>query len=111
MNQAEAEKFINNLGASTRDAASEPGLVLFKSPEGAIFAIIHDQSKPLRVEAKCDRQLAKLLRDKYETVLPSKNMEAATWNEIICTGQLTDEEVEDLVRLSYGLVVNHQQTC
>ncbi|MDR0397633.1 MAG: MmcQ/YjbR family DNA-binding protein [Candidatus Nomurabacteria bacterium] len=108
MKQVEAEAFIQQLGDVERDSESKPGLILFKDGAGAIFSIIRDGSNPLRVEAKCDVRLAKLLRDKYETVLPSKNMEAATWNEIICSGQLTDEEVEDLVRLSYNLVANRR---
>ncbi|MDR1032490.1 MAG: MmcQ/YjbR family DNA-binding protein [Candidatus Nomurabacteria bacterium] len=108
MTQQDIEEFIGNLGQHARDALSEPGLVLFKNPDSGIYAIVHDGSRPLRVEAKCDVTLAKLLREKYETVLPSKNMEATTWNEIICSGQLTDDEVKDLLVLSYNLVANRQ---
>ena len=95
-----------SLGDISSDANSEPGLVLFKNVEFKIFAIIHDNSEPIRIETKCDRKLAKLLREKYETVLPSKTMESATWNEIICTGQLEEGELNDLIRLSYNLVTN-----
>lgn len=72
--------------------------------EGKIFAIIADESKPLRVSLKCDPLLAKTLREKYETVLPGHHLNKKHWNTIICTGQLTDEEVKDLARLSYRLV-------
>jgi predicted DNA-binding protein (MmcQ/YjbR family) len=106
MKQSDLEKSVASLGAVTRDAVSQPGLVLFKTKLGKIFAMVHNASQPLRVEAKCDQQLAKVLRDRYETVLPSQIMEASSWNEIICTGQLTDEEVVDLLRLSFQLVAS-----
>ena len=72
--------------------------------EGKIFAIIADGSKPLRVSLKCDPQLATTLRDKYESVLPGYHLNKKHWNTIICSGQLTDEEVRDLANLSYQLV-------
>lgn len=70
---------------------------------GKIVAIVQEGSKPLRVSLKCDPLLAKNLREKYETVLPGENLNKKYWNTIICSGQLTDNEVFDLARLSYEL--------
>jgi predicted DNA-binding protein (MmcQ/YjbR family) len=72
--------------------------------EGKIFAIIAQGSKPLRVSLKCDPQLAVMLREKYETVLPGYHLNKKHWNTIICSGQLSGEEIKDLARLSYNLV-------
>lgn len=72
--------------------------------EGKLFAIIQDGSKPLRVSLKCDPQLAMTLRDKYETVLPGYHLNKKHWNTIICSGQLSDDEIKDLARHSYLLV-------
>lgn len=72
--------------------------------EGKLFAIIADGSNPLRISLKCDPQLAETLREKYETVVPGYHLNKKHWNTIICTGQLSDEEIKDLVRLSYQLV-------
>lgn len=72
--------------------------------EGKIYAIIADGSKPLRVSLKCDPILAQTLREKYETVLPGYHLNKKHWNTIICSGQLPDDEIKDLVRLSYRLV-------
>lgn len=72
--------------------------------DGKIFAIIADGSKPLRVSLKCDPILALNLREKYETVLPGYHLSKKHWNTIICTGQLGDDEIKDLARLSYRLV-------
>ncbi|MCL2445092.1 MmcQ/YjbR family DNA-binding protein [Candidatus Saccharibacteria bacterium] len=106
MNQQQAHEFIANLGEHTIDTESHENLILFKTPADQIFAIIHTDSDPLRIEAKCDRQLAKLLRERYESVLASNNMDKKSWNEIICAGQLSDEEIQDLLRLSYNLVTS-----
>lgn len=72
--------------------------------EGKLFAIIADGSDPLRVSLKCDPQLAVTLREKYESVLPGYHLNKKHWNTIICSGQLSDDEIKDLVRLSYRLV-------
>lgn len=72
--------------------------------DGKLFAIIADKSEPLRVSLKCDPTLAKTLRDKYETVVPGYHLNKKHWNTILCTGQVPDDEIEDLARLSYNLV-------
>lgn len=72
--------------------------------EGKLFAIIADESKPLRVSLKCDPLLAITLREKYESVLPGHHLNKKHWNTIICTGQLSGDEIKDLARLSYRLV-------
>lgn len=75
-----------------------------ESGEGKMFALIDDASKPLRVSLKCDPNLAEVLRAKYETVVPGYHLNKKHWNTIICSGQLDDEEIKDLARLSYRLV-------
>lgn len=74
------------------------------SDNAKFFAIIVNESKPLRVSLKCDPVLAETLREKYETVVPGHKLNKKYWNTIICTGQLSDEEVKDLANLSYQLV-------
>jgi predicted DNA-binding protein (MmcQ/YjbR family) len=72
--------------------------------EGKMFAIIADGTKPLRVSLKCDPLLAESLREKYESVVPGYHLNKKHWNTIICSGQLSDDEIKDLARLSYNLV-------
>lgn len=72
--------------------------------EGKMFALIDENSKPLRVSLKCDPLLAETLREKYETVVAGYHLNKKHWNTIICTGQLSDDEIKDLARLSYNLV-------
>lgn len=72
--------------------------------DGKLFAIIAEGSVPLKVSLKCDPVLAQSLRERYETVQPGYHLNKQHWNTIICTGQLSDEEIKDLAHLSYQLV-------
>ena len=98
------EKMAGDLGDFERETGEK---ILSKITEGeepkAIFAIIHDGSKPLKVEMKTGAQLARILREK-ESVVPSKLMSEREWNLIIGQGQVSVEELRDLFRLSYRLV-------
>ena len=74
------------------------------SKDAKMFALIAEGSKPVRLSLKCDPQLAELLREKYETVLPGYHLNKRHWNTLILTGQLPDDEIIDLMRHSYELV-------
>jgi hypothetical protein cdiviTM7_02749 len=69
-----------------------------------MFALIAEDSQPLRVSLKCDPQLSLHLQQKYETVQPGYHLNKKHWITIICSGQLSNDEIKDLVRLSYRLV-------
>lgn len=74
--------------------------------DGKLFAIIADNTDPLRVSLKCDPLLSENLREKYESVQPGYHLNKKHWNTIICSGQLSDDEIKDLARLSYDLVTS-----
>jgi len=84
----------------------ETAVYKFGRPKGKMVALVAEDSKPLRVSLKCDPLLAQNLRDKYEEVLPGWHLNKKHWNTIVCSGQLTDEEIFDLARLSYQLVAD-----
>lgn len=72
---------------------------------GKMFAIIAEGSDPVKLSLKCDPQLAVVLRDKYETVLPGYHLNKKHWNTIIITGQIDWDEIQGFIRHSYDLVV------
>lgn len=80
-----------------------------------MFALIAEGSSPVRLSLKCDPQLAQLLREKYETVMEGYHLNKKHWNTLLLTGQLSWEEVQDLIRHSYILVTEgtdtHQPTA
>ncbi len=109
MTHKELESYLLSFPNTWLDFPFGEGTSVYKvgdrdAGEGKLFAIIADESKPLRVSLKCDPLLAQTLREKYESVQPGYHLNKKHWNTIICSGQLTDEEVKDLARLSYDLV-------
>jgi len=109
MTHKELEEYLLSFPNTWLDFPFGEGTSVYKAGdkeagEGKLFAIIADGSKPLRVSLKCDPQLAENLREKYESVLPGYHLNKKHWNTILCTGQLTKDEIEDLARLSYRLV-------
>ena len=109
MTHKELEEFLLSFPDTWLDYPFGEGTSVYKfgdkaSGEGKIYAIIADGTKPLRVSLKCDPILAEALREKYETVVPGYHLNKKHWNTILCTGQLPDDEIKDLARLSYRLV-------
>lgn len=109
MTRAEFDDYLLNLPHAWLDFPFGPDTSVYKvgdkaAGDGKMFAIIHDTTNPLQVSLKCDPQLAEVLRDKYETVVPGYHLNKKHWNTIICTGQLDDDELKDLINLSYQLV-------
>lgn len=72
--------------------------------QGEMFALIPENSNPMKISLKCDPQLAVILREKYETVMPGYHLNKKHWNTILLSGQLPWEEVQGLIRHSYQLV-------
>lgn len=108
MTHKELETYLLSFPNTWLDFPFGEGTSVYKvgdkaADDGKIFAIIADDTKPLRVSLKCDPQLATMLREKYESVLPGYHLNKKHWNTIICSGQLTDDEVKDLANLSYQL--------
>jgi len=109
MTHQELEDFLLSFPNTWLDFPFGEGTSVYKvgnkaANEGKLFAIIADSSNPLRVSLKCDPQLAENLREKYESVVPGYHLNKKHWNTIICTGQLSNDEIKDLARLSYDLV-------
>lgn len=72
--------------------------------KGKLFAILAEDTTPVRLSLKCDPQLAEVLRERYETVLPGYHLNKRHWNTVICSGQVPEDELHDLIRHSYELV-------
>ncbi len=57
------------------------------------------------IEIRTDDKLAKLLEEKYESVMESRYF-GRGGIEIVLAGQLEESEIDDLIRLSYNLTNN-----
>ena len=69
-----------------------------------MFALVREKSDPVQLSLKCDPLLAETLRQKYDTVMPGYHLNKKHWNTIVLTGQLSWDEIKDLINLSYRLV-------
>lgn len=99
----EAEEFILSMPNARLDYPFGEGVAVYKVND-KMFALIREGSDPLRISLKCDPQLSETLREKYETVMPGYHLNKKHWNTILCTGQLSDQEIKDLIVHSYQLV-------
>lgn len=104
----ELEDYILSLDGAWLDYPFGEQVAVYKigdKEDGKMFALIQQGSDPVRISVKCDPQLALVLREKYETVLPGYHLNKKHWNTIICSGQLDLREIQDFINLSYQLVV------
>ena len=111
MEHKEIEEYVLSMPNSWLDYPFGEGVAVYKvgpknSVDSKMFALIAEGSNPVRLSLKCDPKLALLLREKYETVLPGYHLNKKHWNTIICSGQLSNQEVKDLILHSYNLVSN-----
>lgn len=74
------------------------------SGQGKMFALIREGKDPVQLSLKCDPELSKVLREKYDEVMPGHHLNKKHWNTLVLAGQLEWEEVQGLIRLSYDLV-------
>ena len=104
MTEAEVKDYLASMPGAYLDYPFGPGTAVYRAANDKLFALIAEGSEPLRISLKCDPNLAELLRDKYESVLPGYHLNKRHWITVIVTGQLTDDDIRDLARHSFELV-------
>lgn len=103
MTHKEVEQYVLSMPNARLEYPFGEGVAVYKVGEH-MFALIAEGKEPVNLSLKCDPQLAKLLREKYETVMPGYHLNKKHWNTIVLSGQLPWEEVQGLIRHSYQLV-------
>lgn len=110
------DNYARSLGEVVVDQQRLEGWTTYKiaaeldNPDRAIFMLVKRGSLPLLIDVACDPKLAANLRGKYESVVPSKLMDERSWNRVICSGQLEQQEVLDLINLSHQLILTQITT-
>lgn len=104
LTRTEIEDHILSMPNARLEYPFDEKTAVYKAANGKMFALVADDSDPLRVSLKCDLQLAELLREKYESVLPGYHLNKKHWITVILTGQLSNDEIRDLIRHSFELV-------
>ncbi len=112
MNKKDVEEYVLSLPGAFLDYPFGEDVAVYKvhvSDEDKMFALIPEKKKPDSISIKCDPQLALVLREKYESVMPGYHLNKKHWNTILLTGQLSDEDLRGLILLSYNLVTGRAQ--
>jgi HAD superfamily hydrolase (TIGR01509 family) len=105
MDHKMVEEYLLSMPNTRLDYPFGEGVAVYKADD-KMFALISENSLPMKLSLKCDPLLAKTLRERYESVMPGYHLNKKHWNTIILTGQLSWEEVQDLIRHSYLLVTD-----
>lgn len=105
MNHKTVEDYILSMPNARLDYPFGEGTAVYKVGD-KMFALISEGKQPLRISLKCDPELSKVLRDKYDEVMPGYHLNKKHWNTIILSGQLSWSEIQDLIRHSYQLVTS-----
>lgn len=100
----QVEDIILGMPDARLDYPFGEGVAVYKIDD-KMFALIREGKMPIQLSLKCDPLLAQTLRERYESVLPGYHLNKKHWNTILLTGQLDEQEIKDLIRHSYELVV------
>lgn len=103
MTHKEVEEYVLGMPGAKLDYPFGKDVAVYKVKD-KMFALISEGSDPVRISLKCDPQLAVHLREKYESVMEGYHLNKKHWNTIVLSGQLSWEEIQDLIRHSYNLV-------
>lgn len=108
MNHKQVEEYIFSMPNAKLDYPFGDDVAVYKVPvkgDDKMFALIQEGSNPVRISLKCDPVLAKLLRDKYITVMEGYHLNKKHWNTIVLSGEIEWEEIQGFIRHSYDLVI------
>ena len=103
MDHKTVEKYVLSMPNAKLDYPFGESVAVYKSDD-KMFALVAENSDPVRISLKCDPGLAEVLREKYETVMPGYHLNKKHWNTIVLSGQLNWDDVQALIKHSYDLV-------
>ena len=104
MNIEEIREFALSFPDVTEGFPFGETVLVFKK-KNKMFLLLPLDEEITQFNVKCDPEKAIESREEYpETVLPGFHMNKKHWNTIICSGQLEEDELKDLIRHSFELV-------
>lgn len=107
MDHKTVEEYILSMPNAKLDYPFGEDVAVYKVAD-KMFALISEGKVPVQLSLKCDPELSKVLREKYDEVMPGYHLNKKHWNTLVLSGQLPWEEVQGLIRHSYALVSGTQ---
>ncbi|MFD6186343.1 MmcQ/YjbR family DNA-binding protein [Streptomyces goshikiensis] len=103
MTPEQLRAFCLGFNAAVEEFPFTPQTSVFKVM-GKVFALSALEAEPLRVNLKCEPELAVRLREEHAAIVPGYHMNKRHWNTVTVS-ELPDALVRELVEDSYDLVV------
>lgn len=80
-----------------------PETFVYKT-SGKVFLLMSFDELHLRLNVKCDPDLAEELREMHSAIIPGFHMNKKHWNTLILDGSLPGKLIKDSIQGSYKLV-------
>jgi predicted DNA-binding protein (MmcQ/YjbR family) len=96
--------YLLNKTAVTEGTPFGPDSLVYKVM-GKMFALIAWETTPLQITLKSDPDDALALRAMYPAVRPGYYMNKQFWNTITLDGSIPEDEILEMIDISYDLVV------
>jgi predicted DNA-binding protein (MmcQ/YjbR family) len=100
MNQKTVERYILALPGAKKVYSEDKKLAVFEYKD-EMFALVEQDKRPLRISLRCDKVLANLLKEEYDEVMAGHRLNKNKWITVVVSGQLSDQEIKDLINHSY----------
>jgi predicted DNA-binding protein (MmcQ/YjbR family) len=103
MDHKTVEDYILSMPNARLDYPFGEDVAVYKVDD-KMFALISEGKQPVQLSLKCDPELSKVLRERYDEIMPGYHLNKKHWNTLVLSGQLPWDEVQGLIRHSYNLV-------
>ncbi|GHE46781.1 DNA-binding protein [Streptomyces longispororuber] len=104
MTPQELREFCLSFNDAVEDFPFGPETSVFKVA-GKLFALSALDARPLKVNLKCEPEIALQLRARHPQIVPGWHMNKRHWNTVTADADLPDHLLRELVEDSYDLVV------
>lgn len=98
------QSYLLNKKGSFEEFPFGPEVMVYKVM-GKMFALVFWGKSSLRINLKCDPDLAMHFRSMYKAITPGYHMNNRHWNTITLDGSISDNEIFSMIDDSYDLVV------
>ena len=105
MNIEELREYCLQFPASEECFPFDDKTLVFKV-KGKMFALTYLYKSELKVNLKFSEDYCLKLREEYSEIEPGFHMHKKYWNTVNLTGNLSDDFIKNIIKVSYKEVVN-----
>ena len=106
MNGAEAKSYFLSCLDAIEDFPFGNDTPVFKI-KGKMFGFLRYKENVAQINLKCNPEEAMVMRDIFEAVIPGYHMNKEHWNTVILDGTVPKDEIENMIDISYSLVIRN----